>query len=258
METLEVFRENGIVTVTMNRPAKKNAANGTMWDELRDTFKEIANNPDDRVMILTGAGGEFCSGADLSDGGARRANTHALASMRNITDVAMSLARIPQPTIAKVRGVAVGAGCNMALMCDLVVCSDTARFAEIFAKRGLSLDFGGSWVLPRRVGLHKAKELALFGDIISAQEAERIGLVNHVEQEAELDAFVDNWAAKLAAGPPIALAQTKRMLNNSMNVTLEQALEDEGNAQALNFGTKDTIEAMSAFAEKRAPRFIGR
>jgi 2-(1,2-epoxy-1,2-dihydrophenyl)acetyl-CoA isomerase len=242
----------------MNRPAKKNAANGTMWDELRDTFKEIANNPDDRVMILTGAGGEFCSGADLSDGGARRANTHALASMRNITDVAMSLARIPQPTIAKVRGVAVGAGCNMALMCDLVVCSDTARFSEIFAKRGLSVDFGGTWVLPRRVGLHKAKELALFGDIISAQEAERIGLINHVEQEAELDAFVDNWAAKLAAGPPIALAQTKRMLNNSMNVTLEQALEDEGNAQALNFGTKDTIEAMSAFAEKRAPRFIGR
>ena len=178
--------------------------------------------------------------------------------MRNITDVAMALARIPQPTIAKIRGVAVGAGCNMALMCDLVVCSDTARFSEIFAKRGLSVDFGGTWVLPRRVGLHKAKELALFGDIISAQEAERIGLINHVEQEAELDAFVDNWAAKLAAGPPIALAQTKRMLNNAMNVTLEQALEDEGNAQALNFGTKDTIEAMSAFAEKRAPRFIGR
>ncbi len=186
------------------------------------------------------------------------ADAHVLASMRNITDVAMALARIPQPTIAKIRGVAVGAGCNMALMCDLVVCSDTARFSEIFAKRGLSVDFGGTWVLPRRVGLHKAKELALFGDIISAQEAERIGLINHVEQEAELDAFVDNWAAKLAAGPPIALAQTKRMLNNAMNVTLEQALEDEGNAQALNFGTKDTIEAMSAFAEKRAPRFIGR
>jgi len=258
METVEVFRENGIVTVTMNRPAKKNAANGTMWDELRDTFKEIANNPDDRVMILTGAGGEFCSGADLSDGGARRANTHALASMRNITDVAMSLARIPQPTIAKVRGVAVGAGCNMALMCDLVVCSDTARFSEIFAKRGLSLDFGGSWVLPRRIGLHKAKELALFGDIISAQEAERIGLVNHVEQDAELDAFVNNWAAKLAAGPPIALAQSKRMLNNAMQVTLEQALEDEGSAQALNFGTKDTAEAMAAFLEKRVPRFTGR
>ena len=151
-----------------------------------------------------------------------------------------------------------GAGCNMALMCDLVVCSDTARFAEIFSKRGLSLDFGGSWVLPRRIGLHKAKELALFGDIISAQEAERIGLVNHVEQDAELDAFVDNWAAKLASGPPIALAQSKRMLNNAMNVTLEQALEDEGSAQALNFGTKDTAEAMAAFLEKRVPRFTGR
>jgi hypothetical protein len=173
METLEVLRQDGIVTVTMNRPSKKNAANGTMWAELKQTFLEIGSNPNDRVMVLTGAGGEFCSGADLSSGDARRAETHALASMRNITEVCMSLARIPQPTIAKVRGVAVGAGCNMALICDLVVASDTARFSEIFAKRGLSLDFGGSWVLPRRVGIHRAKELALLAEIIGAQEAER-------------------------------------------------------------------------------------
>ena len=106
--------------------------------------------------------------------------------------------------------------------------------------------------------MHRAKELALLAEIIGAQEAERIGLVNRVVADADIDAFVADWAKRLAAGPPIALAQSKRMLNNSSNVTLEQALEDEGQAQALNFGTKDTAEAMAAFLEKREPRFIGR
>ncbi|MEK7295242.1 MAG: enoyl-CoA hydratase/isomerase family protein, partial [Actinomycetota bacterium] len=138
METVEVLRTDGVVTVTMNRPSKKNAANGTMWQELLDTFRHIATTETDRVMVLTGAGGEFCSGADLSDGGARQAGRHQLAAMRHIADVCLALARIPQPTVAKVRGVAVGAGCNMALMCDLVVASESARFSEIFSKRGLS------------------------------------------------------------------------------------------------------------------------
>jgi len=174
-----------------------------------------------------------------------------------VNDAALSLHRMPQPTIAKVRGVAVGAGCNMALGCDLVVASENARFSEIFAKRGLSVDFGGSWLLPRRIGLHRAKELALFGDIISATEAREMGLVNRVLLDAELDSFVDGWARRLAAGPPIALALTKRMLNNAMNVTLEEALDDEGAAQTVNFGTKDTLEAMEAFMQKREPKFKG-
>ena len=258
METLEVLRENGVVTVTMNRPSKKNAANATMWQELLDTFRQIAVTDTDRVVVLTGAEGEFCSGADLSADGAQRPNRHQLASMRHISDVCLALARIPQPTIAKVRGVAVGAGCNMALICDLVVASNTARFSEIFSKRGLSIDFGGSWVLPRRIGLHQAKELVFFSDIVNAADAERIGLVNRVLPDAEIDAFVDDWAKRLAAGPPIALAQSKRLLNNSANVTLEQALDDEGAAQTVNFGTKDTLEAISAFTEKREPRFTGR
>lgn len=258
METVEVNRLDGVVTVTMNRPSKKNAANAVMWEELLDVFREIAGTDTDRVVVVTGAGGEFCSGADLSDGGPQWANRHQLAFMRHISDVCLALARIPQPTIAKVRGVAVGGGCNLALICDLVVASDTARFSEIFSKRGLSLDCGGSWVLPRRIGLHRAKELAFFADIIGAADAERIGLVNRVLPEAEIDAFVDNWAKRLASGPPIALAQSKRLLNNSANVTLEQALDDEGAAQTVNFGTRDTLEAMSAFAEKREPRFTGR
>ena len=256
LETLLVDRADGIVTITMNRPEKKNAANAAMWNELLDTFREIAANDQDRAVVLTGAGGAFCSGADVSGMGGRE--THGLANMRHISEVATALYRIPQPTIAKVRGVAVGAGCNMALGCDLVVASDNSRFSEIFARRGLSLDFGGSWLLPRRIGLHKAKEMALFAEIYSAAEAEAMGLVNRVVPEAELDGFVDEWVAKLLAGPPIALAQSKRMLNNAFGVTFEQALDDESAAQTVNFSTKDTGEAMAAFLEKRAPRFTGR
>ena len=229
--------------------------NGVMWDELLATFRKIAGSADDRAVVITGAAGEFCSGADLTGGDTQQ---HQLAAMRHVGDVALALHKLPQPTIAKVRGVAVGAGCNLALGCDLVVAGETARFSEIFTKRGLSVDFGGSWVLPRGVGLHRAKELAFFADIIDAAEAERIGLVNRVLPDGELDAFVQDWATRLAGGPPIALALTKRLLNNSMQVTMEEALDDEGMAQTVNFGTKDTPEAIMAFVEKRAPRFQGR
>ena len=277
METLQVFRENSVVTVTINQPKKKNAINSAMWDGLTEIFREIASRVDDRVVIVTGAGDDFCSGADLSGrGGAGGANAgdaagagagggagaqnqvHHLAAMRRVNDACIALQRLPQPTIAKVRGVAVGAGCNLALGCDLVVASQTARFSEIFARRGLSLDFGGSWLLPRRIGMHRAKELALLAEIVSASDALEMGLVNRVLSDGEVDAFVDNWARKLAAGPPIALAQTKRLLNNSLNVTLEEALDDEAAAQTINFATSDTAEAMRAFIEKREPKFTGR
>lgn len=257
MADLEVTHADGIATVTINRPQRKNAVTGDMWAELATIFRALAADSGVRCVVITGAGGEFCSGADLSARSASGKQVHQLAAMRHVNDAALSLHRMPQPTIAKVRGVAVGAGCNLALGCDLVVAGETARFSEIFAKRGLSLDFGGSWLLPRRVGLHRAKELALFGDIIGASEARDLGLVNRVLPEAELDSFVDAWARRLAAGPPIALALTKRMLNNAMNVTMEEALDDEGAAQTVNFGTKDTLEAMEAFVQKREPRFKG-
>ena len=259
METIEVTRAGGIVTITLNRPEKKNAINAVMWGELVATLREIAAG-DDRVVIITGAGGAFCSGADLSGGGVDglERRPHQLAMMRSVGDVALTLHRLPQPTIAKVGGVAAGAGANMAFGCDLIVASDEARFTEIFARRGLTIDFGGSWLLPRLIGLHKAKELAFFADNISAKEAEAFGLVNRVVPAGELDAFVDDWAQRLAAGPPIALAQTKRLLNNSMAVTMEEALDDEGAAQTINFGTADTAEAMAAFVAKRDPRFTGR
>jgi enoyl-CoA hydratase/carnithine racemase len=266
-ETLHVERAGGVVTITLDRPEKKNAINGQMWDELEAVVTGIARSTTDRAVVLTGANGEFCSGADVSDMSPARTGgdapsgappMHQLGAMRRVGDVCLAMYRLPQPTIAKVRGVAVGAGLNMALVCDLVVAGETARFSEIFARRGLSVDFGGSWILPRRVGMHRAKELALLADIIDAREAEAIGLVNRVLPDGELDAFVDGWASRLAAGPPIALAMTKRLLNNSLNVTLEEALDDEGLSQTVNFSTADTREAVTAFLQKRQPRFEGR
>jgi enoyl-CoA hydratase/carnithine racemase len=256
VETLLVDRNEGIVTITLNRPEKKNAANGPMWDELLQVFRQVRDDDQARVVVITGAGDAFCSGADLSGGGARE--RHQLAAMRHIRDVALALHDIPQPTIAKINGVAAGAGCNIALGCDLTVASDRARFSEIFARRGLSVDFGGTWILPRLVGLHRAKELAFFADIIDAARAEQIGLVNRVVPHDELDATVDEWARRLAGGPPIAIAQTKAMLNRSAQVTMDQALELEGWSQTVNFGTKDTVEAINAFVERREPRFEGR
>ncbi|HEX2850502.1 MAG TPA: enoyl-CoA hydratase [Acidimicrobiales bacterium] len=257
METILVERDDrGVVTVTLNRPEKKNAANGKMWDELHAVFTEVADRDTDRVLVITGAGDAFCSGADLSsvDELARSGMTR----MRHIGLTALALHRLAKPTIAKVNGVAAGAGCNMALGCDLVVASDTARFSEIFARRGLTIDFGGSWLLPRIVGLHKAKELALFAEVISAKEAEAMGLVNRVVPAGELDAFVDDWAGRLAAGPPVALSMTKTLLNNAFMVSMEQAIEDEARTQNVNFGTSDFREAVSAFLEKRDPRFEGK
>jgi enoyl-CoA hydratase/carnithine racemase len=260
METLIVQRNDGVVTVTMNRPERKNAANGVMLTELRETFLEVEDRGDDRALVLTGAGGAFCSGADLSDpnGPATDPTRSGLARMRRLGDIALALHRITKPTIAKVDGVAVGAGLSLALGCDLVVCSDRARLSMIFAKRSLSLDCGASWLLPRLVGLARAKEIALFGGMWSAQEAADIGLVNRVLPVDELDAFVDAWAAELAAGPPLALSMTKTLLNASSMASMEQALEDEARSQALNFSTTDTNEAMAAFKEKREPIFIGR
>ncbi len=256
METITVDDAGGVRTITLNRPEKKNAINGVMWDELLAAFADAGSDAGTRVVVVTGAGGAFCSGADLSDGVA--VSSAGLASMRHVGDVCLALHRVPKPTIAKVGGVAAGAGLNLALGCDLVVASDDARFSEIFSRRGLSIDFGGSWVLPRLIGLHKAKELAFFADVITAKEAADFGIVNRVVPAAQLDAVVDDWAGRLAAGPPIALSLTKTLLNNAMAVSMAQAVEDEARAQTVNFNTADLVEAVSAFVEKREPRFEGR
>jgi 2-(1,2-epoxy-1,2-dihydrophenyl)acetyl-CoA isomerase len=257
MKTLLVDRSpEGIVTVALHRPEKKNAIDATMWDELLAVFREVAESASDRVLVLTGSAGAFCAGADLSpDSGAKR---HQLDLMHHYGWVGLALHEIPKPTIAKVNGVAVGAGLNLALGCDLIVAGESARFSEIFVKRGLAIDLGGSWLLPRLVGLHKAKELALLGDMLDAKEAEHIGIVNRVVPDAELDAFVGDWARRLAAGPPLALQLTKRMLTMGLAMSLSEALHQEAMAQSVTGASQDTAEAMRAFFGKREPVFKGR
>jgi enoyl-CoA hydratase/carnithine racemase len=255
LETLIVDRDGAVLTVTLSRPARKNALDPQMAAELLELFRSVPQDSEVRVVVITGAGDAFCSGADLAP---TAEQSHALTRMREIHRVAQALHDIPQPTIARINGVAAGAGLNIALGCDLTVASTEARFSEIFARRGLSTDFGGAWLLPRLVGLHRAKELALLAEILPASEAERLGLVNRVVPPEDLDAVVSEWAQRLAAGPPIALAQTKAMLNQSVESSWEQMLAAEGTAQTVNFGTSDTAEAMRAFFEKRDPTFEGR
>jgi enoyl-CoA hydratase/carnithine racemase len=257
METLRVDRApNGVVTLTLNRPEKKNAMNAAMFNELLAAFREVNGSASDRVLVITWAGDAFCSGADLSDRG--QDTRHPLVRLHWVADIALALHRIPKPVVAKVNGVAAGAGMNLALGCDLIVASEHARFSEIFARRGLSIDFGGSWLLPRLIGMHRAKELAFFADIIAAKEAAELGLVNRVVPASQLDAFVADWADRLAAGPPLALSMTKRLLTNSFAMSMDEALEAEGMAQTVNNRTEDAPEAIRAFLEKREPKFQGR
>jgi 2-(1,2-epoxy-1,2-dihydrophenyl)acetyl-CoA isomerase len=263
METLIVERADGVVTVTLNRPEKKNAINGPMWRELVEVFDEVADTPSDRVLVITGAGDGFCSGADLSPGDNPDLATQdggigsTFRQMRVVGRAALRLHQLPQPSIAAVNGVAAGAGLNLALGCDLIVASERARFSEIFSKRGLNVDFGGSWLLPRLVGLHKAKELVFFADIIDAVEAERIGIVNRVVPADDLAKVAGEYATRLAALPPIQLSISKKLLNQSFSVSMADALEFEDTAQSMNFASKDTAEAMVAFLQKREPKFTG-
>ena len=181
-----------------------------------------------------------------------------LDGMRVLGDVVMAIHGCPVPVVAKVDGLCVGAGLGLALAADLTWCSDRARFSAIFAKRGLSLDFGTSWVLPRRIGLHQAKRLAYTGDVIDAARADRLGFVNEVVPVDQLDAAVTAIAEQIAAGPPIALSMTKRMLDNAAAASLVQATEAEAVSQGVNLGTTDLRDALQAFAEKRRPNFQGR
>lgn len=248
-----VKRDGAVLTLTLNRPARKNALDDTAWSMLRNALALAASDDEVRAVVITGAGGNFCAGADL---GADRTG-HPLDRMRRLGDIAMTLHELPKPVIAKVAGFAVGAGWNLALGCDLVVAAPSARFSQIFARRGLSVDFGGSWLLPRIVGLQQAKRLVLLADTIDAEEALRLGLVTWVKQPEEIDEFVGRLARRLAEGPPIALAQSKALLNEGVDQTMRESLENESRAQVVNFATEDVPAAFRAFSEKREPEFTG-
>jgi enoyl-CoA hydratase/carnithine racemase len=257
MPNLLVERDGGVVTLTLNRPDKMNAITGEMWGELRDVFDEVATRADDRVLVITGSGRGFCGGADLVDAGMPRTSGLRLEHMRGVGRSAAALRAISKPTVAKVNGAAAGAGLNLALGCDLVIASDAARFSEIFVQRGLSIDYGGSWLLPRLIGIHKAKELAFLAEVISAADAERIGIVNRVVPAAELDATVDEIVQRLLRMAPVALSQTKRLLDQAFSVSFAEAVDAEAMAQVVNLGTADVNEAVRAFTEKRDPQFTG-
>lgn len=228
------------------------------WGEIADALEDFERSTD-RVLVITGAGGEFCAGADLAgDRSDLSAMTQAHRRMKTVERAATALFRTTKPTIAAVDGVAVGAGMNLAIGCDVVIATERARFAEIFVRRGLSVDFGGTWLLPRIVGLQRAKELALTGRMVQAREARDIGLVLMVVPVENLDHAVDTLARSFLAGAPMAQTFVKQGLNNSFESTFHEAVSWEGQSQAIALQSEDVKEGVAAFLEKRDPDWSGR
>jgi 2-(1,2-epoxy-1,2-dihydrophenyl)acetyl-CoA isomerase len=259
---VRVERAGHVVTITLDRPESKNACTGDMWVAIGATFRDVSYSGA-RVVVLTGANGDFCSGADLTPtkgngGGGNGPMATMTDAMRVLGEVVLAVHGCPLPVVSKVDGLCVGAGLGLALAADLTWCSDRARFSAIFAKRGLSMDFGTSWLLRQRVGSHVAKELAFTARIVSGRDAHDLGLVNAVVPADELDAATAGVVDAIAAGPPIALAATKRELDGASTSSLAQALEQEALAQSVNVHTDDMREAMVAFVERRPPNFTGK
>jgi len=258
MSFVNIEDRGSVRWVTMSSPGTKNAVPKVGWTELAEVFEQFEAS-DHRALVLTGDGGDFCAGADLgadfSGFGTASANAEY---MRLPNRAALALHRLSKPTIAAVDGVAVGAGMNLALGCDIVIASERARFSEIFVRRGLTLDFGGTWLLPRLVGLNRARELALTGRIVEAEEAAAIGLATRVVPAEELEAEAAAIAEELAAGAPLAQRFIKVALDRSSTMTFEQALAFEEQAQATLFGSEDLFEGAAAFFQKRPPEFKGR
>ncbi len=256
-ETLIVDQSGAIGTITLNRPDARNALDFAMRRELLTALDEIEANPAARVVILTGAGGHFCAGGDVKNMRQRSTAADGQVRVGLLNRAVLRLVSFPLPTIAMVDGYAVGAGSNLALCCDLIVASDRAKFGELFCKIGLAVDGGGTWFLPRLVGMARAKELVFTGDIFDAAEALRIGLVNRVVHVADLASTTRELAEKIAAGPPLALRLDKQALNRAASSDLVAALEVEALSQGLAVASDDHQEGVAAFFEKRPPEFSG-
>jgi enoyl-CoA hydratase/carnithine racemase len=254
-------REAAVLTLTMNRPDKLNALSVDLTTSLLDAFHRAAADPELRVIVLTGAGRAFCAGGDLAliaDARRRNAGQELESLLRGGSQLALAICDTPVPVLAAVNGPAAGAGMNVALACDIRIASENAAFGQNFAKVGLFPDFGGTYFLPRLVGPARAAEMFYTGDMISAAEAERIGVVNHVVPHDRLAAEARELAGKLAAAPPIAARAVKRVLFGSDRAALECALEMEVQQQVKCFLSEDCTEGLRAFFEKRAPQFTGR
>jgi enoyl-CoA hydratase/carnithine racemase len=251
-----------IATLTLNRPDRLNALGGTLREDLYAAIIAAGADPGVGVIVITGAGRGFCSGGDVKSmsekdqAGQSSTTDERLAPVRDRCVLAMR--DCPKPIIAAVNGAAAGAGMNLALACDMRIASSAAKFSQAFVKRGLAPDWGGSYFLPRVVGSAKACELIFTGDSIDAAEALRLGIVNSVVAPDELMNAAYTLARKIAAGPPVAIALSKRAIHKNPDGNLREALEFETFAQTICKDTEDAKEGVKAFMEKRAPQFRGR
>jgi 2-(1,2-epoxy-1,2-dihydrophenyl)acetyl-CoA isomerase len=254
-------KHEGIVTLTMNRPDKLNALSGELSKALSDALEQIAGDESAHVVILTGAGRAFCSGGDLAAIGRGRESNEAdeLAPiLRSGMQAVLKMRLMPQPVIAAVNGPAAGAGMNLALAADIRIAADVATMGQTFSRVGLYPDYGGTYFLPQLVGPAIAAELFYTAEMIDAQTALRLGIVNRVVPAAQLEAEAKSLALKIAQGPPMAIRAIKKTIFGGREDELIKALDDEAEQQLKCFYSEDCSEGVRAFFEKRPPKFQGK
>lgn len=257
-EMIKVSVADGIATLTLSNPARRNAVNRAMHGELERIWDDIDADDDIRVAILTGDGGTFCAGTDL--GGQARLNNEGRRGRprtRPARRIFWNMLDCEKPLIAKVRGYAYGLGANLALACDLVYAAEDSRFCDSHVKVGIAPGDGGAALWPLLVGFHRAKELILTGEPIDGRRAAEIGLINYALPDAELDAAVDAMARKLACGAPLAISYGKLAVNTMLKQLMAGAFETSLAYDQLTLYTADHREGANAFLEKRKPRFTG-
>lgn len=253
---LDSSTERGVLRLVMNRPERLNAMSAEMADRLAEELEGARARDDVRVVLLTGAGGAFCSGADVS--GADAHENFDVSSLDRANRLVRAVVELDKPCVAAVTGVAAGVGCSLALACDLVVAAESASFLLAFARIGLMPDGGATATVAAAVGRARAMRLALLGEALAGREAYDAGLVSHLVADDELDDVVAGLVARLAAGPPLSYAATKKAVNAATLDHLEDALQRERTGQTVLLRTADAAEGMRAFAERRRPDFRGR
>ncbi|MEU8627715.1 enoyl-CoA hydratase-related protein [Streptomyces sp. NPDC048669] len=252
--------DNGVSWITLNRPEAMNAVTWDQRERVITLLAEASADPGVRAVVLTATGRGFCAGADLRDAPATGdrvpgdvARTIRLGAQRLIAAVL----DCEKPVIAAVNGTAAGIGAHLAFACDLVLAAESAKFIEVFVRRGLVPDGGGAYLLPRLIGPQRAKELMFFGDSLPARDAERLGLVNRTVPDEELAATARTWAQRLAEGPTRSIALTKQLVNTSLDADRSTAFAAEAMAQEINMTTLDANEGVASFVERRAPKYRG-